>query len=120
MNEPTGTNERRGVVSRDSNLTALHLTETQRAMLLLCRWRPKGKSGVHPRSKLGKQWPLEQWEHLIDLGLLRRWPSGYVRTWGEGTLIVTNWLKGLDSPLVMAAIHMGAKIIEVTHDARDS
>tara|TARA_Y100000310_G_scaffold326036_1_gene390395 strand:- start:3100 stop:3420 length:321 start_codon:yes stop_codon:yes gene_type:complete len=105
-------------MSDDNQLTALHLTETQRDMLMLCRWRPGGKSGVHPRSKLGRQWPLEQWEQLIEMGLLKRWPSGYVRTWDEGTRIVNDWLRGLDSPVVMAALHLGATITEVTYDAR--
>jgi len=72
------------------------LAPLQLEMLSLCEWQEDGCSGVHPKSKpLGVAYPIEQWEWLVEINLLRRYPSGYLRLTPRGDLVLAAGLTSL-------------------------
>jgi len=57
------------------------ISNPERMILLACRWRTTGKSGMHPRSKMARDcgFSEDQFEELKGLGLLHRSKAGYHR-----------------------------------------
>ena len=57
------------------------ISNPERMILLACRWRTTGKSGMHSRGKMARDcgFSEDQFDELKGLGLLHRSKAGYHR-----------------------------------------
>ncbi len=98
------------------------LTDVQVHMLRLAAFDYTEGRGISPRSRIGREFPREQWEWLADAGLLRSRLGGNLSLTDRGARMVQNRQfedyerrekERMDrNPLLRVAFAMGARVIE--------